>query len=321
MTETNIFVCGHNGMVGSSIVRNLSQFENVKLITADRNHLDLLDQSAVKSFMSNRKIDQVYLAAAKVGGIHSNNKYPFDFLYQNLIIQNNVIGAAFESKLKKLMFLGSSCIYPKDAVQPMSEDALLTGCLEETNEPYAIAKIAGIKLCESINRQYASTGLYDYRSIMPTNLYGPGDNYDPENSHVIPGLMRRMHKAKIERQPKVKIWGSGRPRREFLYVDDLAKAAVHLMNLNPETYWSAASERLSHINVGGGNDISILELAFLIKKVVGYEGELVCDESMPDGSPQKLMDSTKAISLGWRAQVGLYEGLTETYSEFVKIEN
>ena len=320
MTKTNIFVCGHNGMVGSSIVRHLSQLKDVNLITADRSCLDLLDQSAVNTFMSNHKIDQVYLAAAKVGGIYANNKYPFDFLFQNLTIQSNVIGAAFENKVEKLMFLGSSCIYPRDAVQPISEDALLTGCLEATNEPYAIAKIAGIKLCESINRQFGKTGAYDYRSVMPTNLYGPGDNYHPEHSHVIPGLIRRMHSAKIEAQPQMTIWGSGRPRREFLYVDDLAIAAVHLMNLKTETYWSVASERLSHINVGAGYDISIFELARLIKQVIGYQGELVCDESMPDGTLRKLMDSTKAISLGWRSKVDLNDGLIKTYTEFLKIE-
>ena len=321
MTVKNIYVCGHNGMVGSSIVRHLSQFEDVNLITADRSCLDLLDQSAVKAFISSHKIDQVYLAAAKVGGIYANNKYPFDFLSQNLIIQSNVIGAAFESKVKKLMFLGSSCIYPRDAVQPMSEDVLLTGCLEATNEPYAIAKIAGIKLCESINRQFGAKGAYDYRSVMPTNLYGPGDNYHPEHSHVIPGLIRRMHKAKVEGQSKMTIWGSGRPRREFLYVDDLARAAVHLMNVQPKKYWSVASERVSHINVGAGHDISILDLAGLIKQVVGYQGELVCDESMPDGAPRKLMDSSKAKNLGWNKKVELHDGLLKTYHEYLKIKS
>ena len=314
-----IYVAGHRGMVGSAIVRHLlaqgHPAENI--VTHSRAELDLTDQVAVNEFFTSETPDQVYLAAAKVGGIHANNTYPAEFIYSNLMVEANVIDAAFRSGVKKLLFLGSSCIYPKLASQPMREDALLTGPLETTNEPYAIAKIAGIKLCESYNRQYGQSHGVGYRSVMPTNLYGPGDNYHPENSHVIPALIRRFHEAKVNRVPCVAIWGTGTPRREFLYVDDMAAASVHVMNLPKDIYEQHTQPMLSHINVGCGHDITIGELAENIARVIGYVGEIAFDPSKPDGSPQKLMDSSRLNSLGWQAQMGLEAGLVKAYKDFL----
>jgi GDP-L-fucose synthase len=278
--------------------------------------LDLTNQAAVHAFFAQEKPDQVYLAAAKVGGIHANNTYPAEFIYDNLMIQANVIDAAFKNGVKKLLFLGSSCIYPKLAPQPMCEDALLTGTLESTNEPYAIAKIAGIKLCESFNRQYGASHGVDYRSVMPTNLYGPGDNYHPENSHVIPALIRRFHEAKVAQAHSVTIWGTGTPKREFLYVDDMATASVHVMNLPKLTYDQHTHPMLSHINVGYGTDVSIAEAAQTIAQVVGYNGAVTFDTSKPDGTPRKWMDSSRLNSLGWQARVSLLQGLTQAYQDF-----
>jgi GDP-L-fucose synthase len=305
-------------MVGSAIVRELKRQGHSHIITRTHAELDLTDQTAVRAFFAQEKPHQVYLAAAKVGGIFANNTYPADFIYQNLMIQANVIDAAFHSGVKKLLFLGSSCIYPKLASQPMREDALLTGVLESTNEPYAIAKIAGIKLCESYNRQYGQSHGVDYRSVMPTNLYGPGDNYHPENSHVIPALLRRIHEAKVANDPAVMIWGTGTPRREFLYVDDMARASVHVMQLDHTTYASVTQPMNSHLNVGSGTDIEIAGLAKLIAKVVDYTGEIRFDPSKPDGTPRKWMDSARLNALGWQAQTHLEEGLRLAYDDFVK---
>lgn len=315
-----IYVAGHRGMVGSAIVRHLlsSGHPAERIVTRTHAELDLTNQAAVKAFFDEEEPGQVYLAAAKVGGIHANNTYPAEFIYQNLMMQTNVIDAAFRNGVQKLLFLGSSCIYPKLADQPMREDALLTGTLESTNEPYAIAKIAGIKLCESFNRQYGQSHGVDYRSVMPTNLYGPGDNYHPENSHVIPALIRRFHEAKMTKAPQVTIWGSGTPKREFLYVDDMAAASVHVMNLSKETYEQHTQSMLSHINVGYGYDIMIKELAELVGKTVGYQGEIVFDLSKPDGTPRKLMDSSRLNALGWQASVSLEEGLCLAYADFHK---
>jgi GDP-L-fucose synthase len=312
-----IYVAGHRGMVGSAIVRELLRRHHSpdRLITRTHDALDLTDQSAVREFFAAQEIDQVYLAAAKVGGIHANNTYPAEFIYANLMMEANVIHAAFQHGVKKLLFLGSSCIYPRLAPQPMREEALLTGPLEPTNEPYALAKIAGIKLCESYNRQHP--GL-DYRSVMPTNLYGPGDNYHPENSHVIPGLIRRIHLAKRERQDHVTVWGTGEPRREFLYVDDMAAACVHVMALEGAAYAAHTQPMLSHVNVGFGSDITISELAQAIAAVVGYQGEIRFDASKPDGAPRKLLDSTRLHGLGWRARVELREGLALAYGDFLE---
>lgn len=315
MSATRIYVAGHRGMVGSAIVRQL-QTANCKLITRSHRELDLSDQSAVRAFFASEKPEQVYLAAAKVGGIHANNNYPAEFIYENLMIQSNVVDAAFRNGVKKLLFLGSSCIYPKLAQQPMREEALLTGTLEPTNEPYAVAKIAGIKLCESYNRQYGESHGVDYRSVMPTNLYGPGDNYHPENSHVIPALIRRFHEAKVSNAPRVTIWGSGVPKREFLYVDDMAAACVHVMNLDNATWAEHTKPMLSHINVGYGEDITIAQLAELVKDVTGFEGELVKDASKPDGTPRKQLDTSLINSLGWKPKMPLREGLEKTYEEF-----
>ena len=315
-----IYVAGHRGMVGSAIVRQLlAQGHPVdRILTRSRSELDLTDQATVRTFFATERPEQVYLAAAKVGGIHANNTYPAEFIYSNLMVEANVIDAAFRHGVRKLLFLGSSCIYPKLAEQPMREDALLTGTLEPTNEPYAIAKIAGIKLCESYNRQYGETHGVDYRSVMPTNLYGPGDNYHPENSHVIPALIRRFHEAKVNHSPSVPIWGTGLPKREFLYVDDMAAASVYVMNLPRTTYAQHTQQSLSHINVGCGYDITIRELAQAIALVIGYPGTIVFDPSRPDGSPRKLMDSTLLNTLGWRAQVGLEAGLENAYQDFLK---
>jgi GDP-L-fucose synthase len=310
-------VAGHRGMVGAAIVRQLeSELGPSALVTRTREELNLTDQTSVRAFFATEQVDQVYLAAARVGGIHANNTYPADFLYQNLMIEANVIDAAFRSGVKKLLFLGSSCIYPRLAQQPMVEDALLTGPLEPTNEPYAIAKIAGIKLCESYNRQYWQSHGVDYRSVMPTNLYGPGDNYHPENSHVIPALIRRFHEAKVNMLPAVTIWGTGTPKREFLYVDDMARACVHVVNLEKTKYDQCTDPMCSHINVGVGVDVTIRELADIVKAVVGYEGKIAFDTSQPDGAPRKLMDSQRLYSLGWRPEVDLIEGLTKTYAFF-----
>lgn len=309
-----IYVAGHRGMVGSAIVRALESQGAFNVIVRCHNELDLTNQAAVQDFFEEEKPDQVYLAAAKVGGIHANNTYPADFIYQNLMIEANVIHQAFRSGVKKLLFLGSSCIYPKEAAQPMKEEALLTGVLESTNEPYAIAKIAGIKLCESYNRQY---GL-DYRSVMPTNLYGEGDNYHPENSHVIPALIRRFHEAKVNQLVQVEIWGSGTPMREFLYVDDMATASVHVMNLDKAIYDQHTLPMKSHINVGFGSDVSIKSLAETVAEVVGYNGQIVFDLTKPDGTLRKLMDTSRLNDLGWHAKVNLKDGLVKAYRDFLK---
>lgn len=313
MATTNIFVAGHRGMVGSAIVRQLEKNPSNLVITATRSEIDLTSQLEVNQFFESNAIDQVYLAAAKVGGIHANNTYPAEFIYQNLMIQANVIHAAHINGVQQLLFLGSSCIYPKLAEQPMGENALLTSTLEPTNEPYAIAKIAGIKLCESYNRQYGR----DYRSVMPTNLYGPGDNYHPENSHVIPALIRRFHEAKVNDAPSVVAWGSGTPKREFLFVEDMAEASLFVMNMDGPSYAETIEPMLSHINVGSGVDFTIRELTELVAKVVGYHGEIVWDRSKPDGTPRKLLDVRKLKKLGWSASVDLELGLTKAYSSFL----
>lgn len=314
--QPKIFVAGHRGMVGSAILRMLQQEGQTNIVTRTRGELDLCDQGAVRAFFESEKPDMVYLAAARVGGIHANNTYPADFIYENLMLQANVIDAAFRNGVKQLLFLGSSCIYPRMAPQPMREDALLTGTLESTNEPYAIAKIAGIKLCESYNRQYGASHGIDYRSVMPTNLYGPGDNYHPENSHVIPALIRRFHEAKVNQSESVAIWGTGTPRREFLYVEDMAAACVHVMNLDKATYDKHTQPMLSHINVGYGTDVTIGELAHEIARIVGYQGRIDFDSTKPDGTPRKLMDSSRLQALGWKARVGLPEGLARAYRDF-----
>ena len=315
-----IYVAGHRGMVGSAIVRQLltKGHPAERIVTRTHAQLDLTNQAAVNAFCAAEKPDQVYLAAAKVGGIHANNTYPAEFIYQNLMMQANVIDAAFRHGVQKLLFLGSSCIYPKLAAQPMREDALLTGTLEPTNEPYAIAKIAGIKLCESYNRQYGPSHGVDYRSVMPTNLYGPGDNYHPENSHVIPALIRRFHEAKVSQAPSVTIWGTGTPKREFLYVDDMAAASVHVMNLDKAIYDQHTQPMLSHINVGCGEDVTILQVAQAVARTVGYTGQIHTDPTKPDGTPRKLMDSQRLNALGWNAQVGLDAGLQAAYKDFLK---
>lgn len=312
-TQQRIFVAGHRGMVGSAIVRRLEALGCTSIITRSREELDLLNQREVSDFFTSAGIDQVYLAAAKVGGIHANNSYPAEFIYENLMIEANIIHAAHASGVNKLLFLGSSCIYPKHAEQPMREEALLTGVLEPTNEPYAIAKIAGIKLCESYNRQYGR----DYRSVMPTNLYGPHDNYHPENSHVIPALLRRFHEATQRGDDEVVIWGSGTPMREFLHVDDMAAASIHVMNLDDATYQANTQPMLSHINVGTGQDCTIRELAETIARVIGFKGRLSFDASKPDGTPRKLMDVSRLEALGWKAGITLEDGLRDAYQWFV----
>ena len=306
-------------MVGSAIVRHLLAKGHSAECIVTRTHaeLDLTDQVAVNAFFAGEKPDQVYLAAAKVGGIHANNTYPAEFIYQNLMMQANVIDAAFRHGVQKLLFLGSSCIYPKLAEQPMREDALLTGTLEPTNEPYAIAKIAGIKLCESYNRQYGQSHGVDYRSVMPTNLYGPGDNYHPEHSHVIPALIRRFHEAKVNQAPSVTIWGTGTPKREFLFLDDMATASVHVMNLPRATYEQHTEVMLSHINVGFGHDVTIMELAQAVARTVGYIGEIQTDPTKPDGAPRKLMDSNRIHALGWQPTMTLEDGLKVAYHDFL----
>ena len=313
MNKKKVFIAGHNGMVGSAIVRQLEKAGNIEIVVRSRKELDLTNQQAVCDFFKNEKIDQVYLAAAKVGGIFANNTYPADFIYENLMIQCNIIHSAHLSGIQQLLFLGSSCIYPKLAEQPMSESALLTGTLEETNEPYAIAKIAGIKLCESYNRQYGC----DYRSVMPTNLYGAFDNFHPENSHVIPALLRRFHEAKLNGDKEVIAWGSGKPRREFLYVDDMAAASIHIMNLEQSIYDANTEPMLSHINIGTGVDCTIKELVETVAKVVGFEGEVKFDSTKPDGAPRKLMNVDRLKSLLWDYSVSLEDGLTMTYEWFI----
>lgn len=308
-----IFVAGHRGMVGSAIVRQLQAKGYTNIIVATHAELDLCSQVAVNDFFKTHQIDQVYLAAAKVGGIHANNEYPADFIYQNLMIEANVIHAAHVNGVQKLMFLGSSCIYPKMAQQPMVESELLTGILESTNEPYAVAKIAGIKLCESYNRQFGR----DYRSVMPTNLYGPHDNYHPENSHVIPALLRRFHEAVKDNAEVVTIWGSGKPMREFLYVDDMAAASIHVMELDTETFKANTQPMLSHINVGTGIDCTIRELAETVAKVTGFQGRLEFDATKPDGTPRKLMDVSRLADLGWKASISLEDGLRDAYQWYL----
>jgi GDP-L-fucose synthase len=307
-----IYVAGHRGLVGSAIVRALRRRDHANIVTRTHAELDLTDQAAVRAFFASERIDEVYLAAAHVGGIHANDTYPADFIYRNLMIEANVIHAAWQHGVGRLLFLGSSCIYPRMAEQPIREEYLLTGPLEPTNEPYAIAKIAGIKLCESYHRQYGA----DFRSVMPTNLYGPGDNYHPENSHVIPALIRRFHEAKVSGAPRVAIWGSGTPRREFLYVDDMAEACLHVMGLERAEYDRHTSPALSHINVGTGQDVTIRELAGLIGDAVGYRGEIEFDTSRPDGTPRKLLDIGKLAALGWQPRVALADGIRETYVRF-----
>ena len=341
MTLTpQIYVAGHRGMVGSAIIRALTAMDcrvvpprngansviasealqstsSIQIITRTHAELDLTNQAAVRAFFEAERPTQVYLAAAKVGGIHANNTFPAEFIYQNLMLQANVINSAFECGVQKLLFLGSSCIYPRMAPQPMTESALLTGPLEPTNEPYAIAKIAGIKLCESYNRQYGASHGIDYRSVMPTNLYGPGDNYHPENSHVIPALIRRFHEAKVKHAPSVTIWGSGTPKREFLYVDDMAAASVHVMNLDKAIFEAHTQPMQSHINVGYGQDITIAEVAQAVSQAVGYAGRIELDPSKPDGAPRKLMDSSRLNALGWHAKVDLAQGLALAYQDFI----
>ena len=312
-----IYVAGHRGMAGAAIVRELIRRGDDNLITRTHAELDLTDQAQVRDFFQSERPDQVYLAAAKVGGIHANNTFPAEFIYQNLMIEANVIHQAWSAGVRRLLFLGSSCIYPRLAPQPMAEEALLTGTLEGTNEPYAIAKIAGIKLCESYNRQYGT----DYRSVMPTNLYGPGDNYHPENSHVLPALLRRAHEAKRDGRPELVIWGTGEPRREFLYVDDMAAACVHIMELDQATYAAQTRPMASHLNVGCGEDLSIAELAALVCEAVGYRGRIVYDPSKPDGTPRKLMNSDRLRALGWRPRVSLVEGLALAYRDFCARES
>jgi GDP-L-fucose synthase len=315
--ESVIYLAGHRGMVGSAIYRRLKELGYDNILTRTHAELDLLSQQAVRDFFNEEKPDYVVIAAAKVGGIYANDTFPADFIYQNLMIEANLVHEAWQVGVKDLLFLGSSCIYPKFAEQPMQEAALLTGGLESTNEPYAIAKIAGIKLCESYNRQYGTS----YRSVMPTNLYGINDNFHPKNSHVIPALLRRFHECKVEKSPQIKVWGTGNAMREFLYVTDMAEACVHVMNLEQKIYTENTEPTLSHINVGTGQDVTIKELAETISDVVGYQGEIVWDSSMPDGTPRKLMDVSRLRALGWEAKTSLREGLETTYRWFVQQED
>jgi GDP-L-fucose synthase len=316
--NAKIYVAGHRGMVGSAIIRQLLAKGFTDIVTRTHAELDLCNQQAVSDFFLQERPEQVYLAAAKVGGIHANNTYPAEFIYQNLMMEANVVHQAFNAGVRKLLFLGSSCIYPKMAPQPMAEDALLTGKLEATNEPYAIAKIAGIKLCESYNRQYGQSHGIDYRSVMPTNLYGPGDNYHPENSHVIPALIRRFHEAKEKKSPEVLIWGTGTPMREFLYVDDMAAASVFVMELDKKVYDQYTEPMQSHINVGFGSDLTIKELAEMIGSAVGYQGQINFDTTKPDGTPKKLMSSDRLKNMGWEPKISLGYGLRVAYKDFLK---
>jgi GDP-L-fucose synthase len=316
MIRLKVYVAGHNGMVGSALVRLLKSKKGVDLIIKNKSELDLINQDKVENFFKKEKIDQVYIAAAKVGGIYANSIYPADFIYKNLQIQSNIIHSAFISGTKKLLFLGSSCIYPKFANQPIKEEELLTGSLESTNEPYAIAKIAGLKMCESYNKQYGKSHNIDYRSVMPTNLYGPGDNYDLKNSHVIPALIRKFHEAKIKKKLKVIIWGTGKQRREFLHVDDLAKACFLIMNLKHKILIKNFNDNYSHINIGFGSDLSIEELAKIIKKITNYSGKIEFNSGKAEGTKTKLLDSKRIFNLGWRPEVLLEEGLKRIYQEF-----
>jgi len=308
-----IFVAGHRGLVGSAIVRALRAKGCNNIVTRTHAELDLSEQAQVRAFFESERIDEIYMAAARVGGIHANSAYPAEFIYDNLMVQTNLVHEAWKNGVGKLLFLGSSCIYPRLAQQPIREEYLMAGMLEPTNEPYAMAKIAGIKLCESYNRQYGT----DYRSVMPTNLYGPGDNYHPENSHVIPALLRRFHHARVHGEPEVVIWGSGAPMREFMYVDDMAAASVHVMELPRAAYASQTSAMQSHINVGTGVDTTIGDLARLIGRIVGFEGRIVFDAGKPDGTPRKLLDVSRLRALGWSAQVSLEQGLAQTYADYV----
>ena len=318
MVKPKIYIAGHRGMAGSAIIRVLKKKGFNNIITRSHKQLDLMNQSNVQSFFNKEKPSQVYIAAAKVGGIYSNSMYPAQFIYENLMIQANIINSAFENGVKKILFLGSSCIYPKYAAQPMKENVLLTGLLEPSNEPYAIAKIAGIKLCESYNRQYGKSYNVDYRSVMPTNLYGPGDNYHPNNSHVIPGLIRRFHEAKIKKKKNVTIWGSGKPLREFLHVDDMARASVFIMNLDKKKYQKYTKQMCSQINIGSGDEITIKQLAITIKDIIGFKGRIIFDKSKPDGSPRKLMNNNLIKNLGWKPKIGLNDGLKMVYLNFKK---
>ena len=316
--NTKIYVAGHQGMVGSAIVRKLKSLGYNNILTRSHDELDLKNQSQVQKFFEAEKPDQVYLCAAKVGGVHANNTFPADFIYDNLMIESNVIHNAWKAGAKKLLFLGSSCIYPKLPDQIIKENAMLSGQVESTNEPYAVAKIAGIKLCESYNRQYRQSHGTDYRSVIPTSLYGPGDNYHSENSHVIPALIRKIHDAKIHQLPEVVVWGSGRPRREFVYIDDMSAAIIHVMNLDLTQYRDHTEDMMSHINIGFGKDVAIKELAEKLVKIVGYKGKLIFDLNKPDGVLSKLMDSSLIESLGWRATVSLEDGLALTYADYLK---
>ncbi|WP_440676622.1 GDP-L-fucose synthase family protein [Candidatus Pelagibacter sp. HIMB1593] len=313
-----IYVAGHLGMVGSSIIRALKSKGFNNIILRSKKDLDLVNQLAVNRFFKKERPQEVYLAAAKVGGIFANNKFPAEFIYQNVMMQTNIINAAFENGVKKILFLGSSCIYPKFSKQPILEEYLLTGKLEPTNEPYAIAKIVGIKMCESYNRQYGKSHGVDYRCVMPTNLYGKGDNYHPVNSHVIPALIRRFHEAKINNKKNVLVWGTGLPKREFLYVDDLADACIHVMNISKKKYKSLTDEMCSHINIGSGKDVTIKKLAETIKEVVGFEGNINFNTKMPNGIPRKLLDSSRITKLKWKPKVNLFKGLKVTYKSFLK---
>lgn len=319
MSKPKIFIAGHKGMVGSALVRLLKK-KKVEVITKEKKELNLLDQKKVQAFFKNNKIDQVYLAAAKVGGIHANNTYPAEFIYENLMIQNNVIHSAFLSGIKKLLFLGSSCIYPKNAKQPMKEEELLTGKLEPTNEPYAIAKIAGIKMCESYNRQYGNSHGIDYRCVMPTNLYGPGDNYHPDNSHVVPGLIRRFHEAKVNNLKFVSIWGTGSPLREFLHVEDMARASIQIMNLEKKKYNNIVKP-ISHINIGSGREVSIKTLAKIIKNTVSFSGKIKFDITKPNGSLRKLTNTKRLAKIGFKYKIDLEEGLKQAYLDFKAVNS
>ena len=319
MVNPKIYVAGHKGMVGSALVRILQKNSKIDLITKDKKELDLINQTAVQEFFMKEKIDQVYIAAAKVGGIFANYTFPAEFIYENIMIQTNIIHSAFLSGVKKLLFLGSSCIYPKYANQPIKEKELLTGKLESTNEPYAIAKIAGIKLCESYNRQYSKNYGIDYRCVMPTNLFGTGDNYHPENSHVIPALIRRFHEAKINKVPNVNVWGTGTPKRDFLFVDDVAIACEYVMSLDKSTFDKHTEPMCSHINIGSGTDLTIKELAETIKNVIGYEGQINFDSTKADGNPRKLIDSHCLNNLGWWPKINLKDGLLIAYKDFLTL--
>lgn len=316
MSNLKVYVAGHEGMVGSAIIRMLKKKKNIRLITKNKKELNLINQEKVQNFFYKEKPDQVYIAAAKVGGIYANSIYPAEFIYENLMIQSNIINAAFVNEVKKLLFLGSSCIYPKFTEQPIKEEYLLSGLLEQTNEAYAVAKIAGVKMCESYNRQYGISHNIDYRCVMPTNLYGPGDNYHLNNSHVIPALIRKFHEAKINNQSKVIVWGTGKVRREFLHVDDLAGACIYIMNLERNIFYKAIKQSCSHINVGSGEEFTIAELAKIIKEIVGYIGEIEFDLEKPDGMKRKFLDSKNINNLGWKKKVFLRTGLRQVYKDF-----